>query len=236
MGKGLQIVFLTALFVICGVGGFFLGEFILPDVSEEVAEAAPVVQTPVVEVETVPTVPAVPQLDNVSTPEYGTDRKYSFTAKAQVSTGDALDYVLYSDETCQKEVARNRDGVFAGLVSNSAGTYYLRVVNTVTDESTAAVPVKGFVFKYDKISKTELEKICNSGDFTSAPPKFNHRVSSKLVITTKGMKEDERGVASIADICHKVEMNKWQSIAVEHIGYDSQYRMNKLVINVNYPL
>ncbi len=237
MGKGLQIVFLMALFAICGVGGFFLGEFLLPTVSEEVVETVPVtVPVPVVEEEPALPVPAVPQLGDVSTPEYGADKKYGFTVKAQVHTADALDYILYSDAACQKEVTRNRDGVFAGLSSNSAGTYYLRVVNTVTDESTVAVPVKGFLFKYDKISKTELEQICNSGDFASAPPKFNHRISSKLVITSRGIKENERGVASVADICQKVMMNTWQSITVEHIGYDSQYRMNKLVINVNYPL
>lgn len=234
MGKGLQIILLAVVFAVCGVGGFFLGEVLLSDTQEEVVvEAAPVVEEPVVD-EPAPAVPAVPEIKEVSVPAYGADRKYSFSVKAEVHTGDALEYVLYGDDACQKEIVRTLDGVFSGIASSHAGTYYLCVVNSVTGETSAVTPVKGFVFKYDKITKEELERICNSGDYGTAPAKFNHRIVAKLAIVANGIKSDERGVASVADICQKVMMGTWNSISVDEITYDSQNRMKKLTISVNY--
>ena len=235
MNKGIQIVLLVLLFIACTAGGYFLGGVIMdaPQVEEVVVET---VAAPVEIVEEVVVVPAVPVVESVSSPVRDNSGNYSLDVLATVHTGDPLEYFLYEDAECYVEKARSTTGKFASVAPAAASTYYLRVVNVNTGESTEAVPVKGFVklMMYEKITKAELEKICKSGDYGTAPAKFNHRIASKLVIGTNGINDGERGVASVADVCQKVMMGTWSSVNVEGIEYDTQNRMKKLTLRVNY--
>lgn len=235
MNKGIQIVLLVLVFIACAAGGYFLGGVIMgaPQVEEVVAET---VAAPVEIVEEVVVIPAVPVVESVSAPVRDNSGNYSLDVLAIVHTGDPLEYFLYEDAECYVEKARTTTGKFTSVIPSAASTYYLRVVNVNTGESTDAMPVKGFVklMMYEKITKSELEKICNSGDYGTAPAKFNHRIASKLVIVTNGINDGERGVASVADVCQKVMMGTWSSVNVEDIEYDSQNRMKKLTLRVNY--
>ena len=233
MGKGLQLVLLAVVFAAFGVVGFFLGDILFSEISDK--SNVTVIDEPVVEV-VEQRIPAIPVIESISIPVREATGKYSFKVEASVPTGDDLEYILCSDASCLDEVYRSVDGHFVEIAPNMASTYYLQVNNVITGEKTEIVPVKGFVqvIMCEKITKSELEKICNSGDYGVAPPKFNLRIVPKLVIVANGVKSDERGVASIADICQKIMMGTWNSVAVESIEYDSQNRMKKLTLRVNY--
>lgn len=234
MNKGIQIVLLVLMFIACVAGGYFLGGVIM-DTPQVEAVAEPVA-APVEEVVEEVVVPAVPVVESVSSPVRDNSGNYSLDVLATVHTGAPLKYFLYEDAACCIEKAQSTTGKFTSVAPCASSTYYLVVLNVNTGESSEAMPVKGFVklLMYEKITKSELEKICNSGDYGTAPAKFNHRIASKLVIVTNGINDGERGVASVADVCQKVMMGTWSSVVVEDIEYDIQNRMKKLTLRVNY--
>jgi hypothetical protein len=176
-------------------------------------------------------------IESVSAPVRNVSGNYSFEAKASVPTEDALTYVLFSDEQCSVEVTRNDDGKFDSVAPSQSSCYYLRVLNVMTSEWSETKIVKGFVKQvmYEKITKDELERIANSGDYGTAPKGFSHRFAPGLTIIAKGMNPEERKVQSLSDVCDKIMMGTWSSITVESIDYDSQNRIKKLVFIVNYP-
>lgn len=233
MGKGLQIALVALLYIVCAVGGYFLHDVVM--VSSESDDVPVVVEDVAAEVE-VPVVDAVPVIGDISAPKRGASGKYSFSVVATVPTEDRLLYVLYSDQECQKEVAQSLDGIFDGLPAVASAKYYVRVQNLATDDLSEVVKVSGFVpvTMYEKITKEEIEKVCNSGDYT-ATTKLNTRIANGCQIVAQGMNSDERGVSTVADVCNKVMMGTWKSVTVAApIEYDSQNRMKKLVLRVNY--
>ena len=232
MGKVLQIAIVALLYIVCAVGGFFLHDVVIAESDvEDVHEA---IEENVVAEE--PAKGAVPVIADVSVPKRGTTGKYGFSVMAEVQTSDQLLYVIYSDSECLVEVAKSLDGKFSEIPSVSSAKYYVRVQNLTTKDLSEIVEVSGFVpiTMYEKITKAELEKICNSGDFGTAPAKFNHRIMTGCQIVPQGMNSEERGVSTVADVCQKVMMGVWKSVTVENIEYDSQNRMKKLVLKVNY--
>lgn len=178
----------------------------------------------------------IPEIVVAGTPRLTASGRYDLNVEAGVQSGDGLAYVIYGDEACMSEVGRNSDGRFSGLAPSPSGTYWLRAMNVRTGDFSESVPVNGFrqVVMYEKITAAELEKICNSGNFASAPPKFHHRISPSLVIVPNGMDADERGVSTIADVCQKMKMDVWHSIKITGMEYDSQNRLCKVVFDVKY--
>jgi hypothetical protein len=88
---------------------------------------------------------------------------------------------------------------------------------------------------YEKITKTELEDLINvKRDYSMAPKDFKKRTSPSLQIIVNGANENERGVSDVADICMKTFNGVWASVVVEGVAYDSQNRLHKLTIRVNY--
>lgn len=223
---------MALLYIVCAAGGFFLQDFVMGAV-EVSAES---VQEEVIAVPEVPSVSAVPVVEEVSVPKRMASGKYSFDVTASVPSGDEIIYLVYAEQQCQTEVARSLDGKFAEIPAVASATYYVCVRNLLTNDSSEVSKVSGFVpvTMYDKITKAEIEKICNSGDFGTAPAKFNHRIATGCQIIPKGIKPDERGVSTVADVCQKVMMGIWTSVSAESIEYDSQNRMKKLVLKVNY--
>lgn len=235
MGKNVQIVLLVCVFAVCGTGGYFLGGLVPDDV-----EPQPVVETaaPVVAPEPAPS--AVPVVSEVSMARRNESTgKYSIDVTASVPSGDNLIYVLYSDETCSVEVAKELTGQFVDIPASASARYWLRVENLKTGDKSEVCPVDGFrqITMYKKITKEEVERICNTNDFSTAGSKaFHSRISNQLKLMPIGMKSGERPVASVSDICNKISMNTWDSITVEdNIAYDGQNRMIKLTFKVNYP-
>ena len=259
MKNSLQIVLLVLVFAVCAAGGYVLGKFLknviethesnhaVSEVTyinpsagaqqsvEAVAAAAPA--EPVTEI-VQPEEPrsAVPVIDNISSPKRNSAGKYSFEAKASVPGDDQLEYVLFADQDANVELVRQDVGTFVDLEPSQSGVYYLAVQNTATQEWSEMRAVKGFVkpVMYEKVTIDELQKICNSGDYGTAPDKYSHRFAPGFVIVANGMHADEKAVKTIPDICLKVMMGTWRSISIESIDYDSQNRVKKLVFNVNY--
>ena len=223
---------MALLYVVCAAGGYFLQGVVM---GERAVESAYVPE----DVEDEPEVPAVspvPVIENVSEPKHAAAGKYSFTVSASVPTGDQLLYAVYTEQDCLNEVAKTLDGKFENIPGVQSATYYVRVHNLSTDDRSEVMPVKGFVqlIMYEKITKSEIERICNSGDFQTAPAKLNLRIATGCQIIPQGMSSEERGVSTIADVCLKVKSEKWKSVTAESIEYDSQNRMKKLVLKVNY--
>ena len=184
------------------------------------------------------TVSDIPVIGSVSSPRRDDSGNFVFDAKASVSTDSPIAYVLFSDPDCTMEVLRNNDGHFSSVPPSQSSNYYLRALNLITEEWSEIKTLTGFVkaVMYEKVTKEELTRICNSGDYGTAPPKYSHRFAPGFTIVAKGMNPDEkREVKSIPEICNKVMMGNWSSIDIDTMEYDSQNRVKKLVIIVNYP-
>ena len=233
MGKGLQIALVALLYILCAAGGYFLHDVVMA--SAMVEETVASEEQQVVPNEE-PVVSAVPMISEISAPKRQSTGKYNFSVSASVPTSDELIYFVYSDVECLTEVAKTLDGNFMNIPAVASQTYYVRVQNLSTKDLSEVSSVSGFVplTMYEKITKAEIEKICNSGDFGTAPDKFNLRIAKGCQIIPQGIKDGERGVSTVADVCQKIMMGIWQSVTAESIEYDSQNRMKKLVLRVNY--
>lgn len=244
MKKNLQIFLLGLLFVASSVCGYFIGAIIFSSKSNE--SVAPIVpeiqQEPVVEEITEPEVAysTKPSIIDVVKPNREKDGTYSFTVSAEVESGDSLKYELYKDaEFTDSAIASNSDGVFSKIQSSPTAKYYVRVVNSATEEYDSC-EVSGFQFiqMFTKITKAEIEKLVNEDRLWAAKPKgFESRIANKFKLTIEGRKDDEkRKVSTLAEVCSQTKMNIWKSIDVDEssMSYDDQNRLLTLTIKVNY--
>ena len=256
MRKELQIILLAFVFIVCLAGGYALGtvlgdmdgksdqEYLVndsgPGNSGRTQDEPRVTETEdaggVVSVDEQVT-SELPVINSVSKPRRESSGNYTFDAKASVPTDAPIVYVLFSDPDCTMEVCRSNDGHFSSVPPSQSSRYYLRAVNLITDEWSEIMTLTGFVkaVMYEKVTADELKRICNSGDYGTAPPKYSHRFAPGLSIVAIGMNQGERAVSSVSEICNKVMMGHWSSIDIKSIEYDSQNRVKKLVIIVNYP-
>lgn len=229
MGRGLQITFVVLLYFVCAAGGYFLHDVVMDNLpAGDFYSQEDVIETPEVS--------AVPVIGDVTAPKRMASGKYAFSVSASVPTGDELIYAVYSEAECLTEVAKSLDGKFDEIPAVPSATYHVRVQNLSTKDNSEVVAVSGFVplVMYEKITKAEIERICNSGDFGTAPQKFNHRIANGCQIIPQGINPDERGVSTVADVCGKIQIGMWKSVTAETIEYDAQNRMKKLVLKVNY--
>ena len=236
MNKGLHIVLLGLLFLVSGAVGYIIEDLLLEKKNTVDTAVQEIVADPVALQDTVSTVPVIVQ-DGIAAPKRAESGKYGFSVQASVESAHKLKYFLYSDEACTQEVASNLSGAFADIPAAASRTYYVRVQNVATGDLSEVIPVEGFVqlVMYQKITKAELEKLINvDKDWGAAPKGFSARIATPLSLHVSGLKQGERGVAKVDDICLKVYNEVWSSVVVENIGYDSQGRMNKLAIKVNY--
>lgn len=232
MRKGLQITMMVLLYVAFAVCGFFLQD-VLMDVlnhsnTTEISDKS--------DTSGAQEISPVPVIDKISSPVRDASGKYGFEVFAAVATGDQMIFVVYSDQECINEVAKELLGKFESIPAKTDGKYFVRVQNATTKDYSEIVAVNGLVplIMYEKISALEIERVCNSGDYGTAPVKFNHRIAPGCQIIPQGMNAEERNVSTVADVCQKVMMGIWESISVVNIEYDSQNRMKKLVIRINY--
>lgn len=239
MNKTLQIFLLIMLFGASCVGGYFLGEILLGEMSIKVVTPEPqpveIVEEIVVEPEV--TYSTQPSIVDISIPKRESNGTYSFTIVADVESKDTLKYELYKDDAYTTQVTSNLDGVFTNIASSSTSTYYVSVVNLQTEEYVRC-EVSGFLYvhMYQKITKTELEKLVNvDRDWSAAPKGFSSRIAPGLKIEIEGLKADEQlQVSNLAEICNKTLFNTWSSVDVLKMSYDGQGRLQHLKIKVNY--
>lgn len=243
MTKTTQTVLLLLFFLVCGAGGYFLGEILIPRYLQQEVEEQPeeqlVAEVPVVEPEPEIQISRVPVAILEAAPKRAKSGNYSFNVLASVESEEQLRYVVYTDTTCTVEVAANLDGVFANIPPANTGTYYVKVQNVASQDYSEIIPVEGLIrlVQYRKITKAELEKLFNVDKSWNAAPDFfpsslSHNYGSSL--TVLGMSPDERKPGSLGDICTKVSIGTWSSATVESISYDNQGRLTKLVVRANY--
>ena len=209
------------------------------DVKAEVAE---VVEEVVQESDTTKATESVaimikPEIVSVSNPVRDAAGKYSFEVKAVSADESPLDFVLYSDKECTAMVLNQSENIFKNIEPSASGVYYLIAINALSGDRSEVRSIKGFTkpVMYEKVLKEDLQTICNSGDYSTAPAKYSHRFVPKgLVIEAKNMNPGEKPVATVSDICLKVMMGTWSSVVVENLEYDSQNRVKKIVIVINY--
>lgn len=235
MNKGLQIFLLVCVFLISAAVGFVLEQILLEG---EAAHQEVVIVEPevVIPQDTVSTIPVI-LIDAVKVPVREANGNFSFSAQAEVESGQQLKYALYKDEACMELVTENLSGNFYDVPPVSSAVYYLRAQNLVTGDWSDILPVNGFVqlVMYVKITKAELENLINvQKDYTMAPKDFKKRTSPTFTVVVNGANENERGVSDIADICMKTLNGIWSSVVVEDLDYDRQNRLQKLTIRVNY--
>lgn len=234
MKKGVvQAIMLALLFAVSLAVGYFAPKLIPAGKEVLVEDEAQVLEAEETGISVIPEILGIEGL------EHDMSGMYRFSVKATVPSGDGVIYILYSDESRSMEIGRCEDGKFSGISpSVSKGVYWLCAVNkrTMTDSS-ALTPVSGFnyVAMVEKITKSELENICNSGDFgNSTSSKFSNRVSKSLVLVPNGMRANEREVKKIDDICKKINMETWKNIKITGIEYDKQNKLSKVVFDVIY--
>ena len=250
MNKGLQIFLLVLLLGLSCTCGYFVGEVIFEKKSdsavstaEKVAEVVtPVVEPavePVIEPEPEVVLSPIPQIREVSKPKRNNDGTYYFEATAYVESGDDVVFELCKDTVFASNIfKKSLDGVFDKVKSSAnGGKYYLRARNLNTKDSSEIIELEGFdyVKMYTKITAAEIEKLVNvDKDWSAAPVDFSSRIS-KLKIDVVNLKEGERGVSKLSDVCNKTMFGTWQSIKVEGTpSYDGQGRLTYLKIRVNY--
>ena len=228
MGKGVRTALLCLVFVVFAAGGYVLGGLFTEEKPVEVVVTAPVLSP----------VPVVSD-GGITVPKRASDGTFAFTAQATVESGDQLMYVLWADETCTQEVQKNLDGNFTKVPASPSETYWLRVQNLATDDCSAVISVQGFakpqLQMYQKITKEELNNIINvSKSYSAAPKGFSHRIAKSLAIVVNGANPGDENMPDVNSICTQVKLGFWTSVTIDDIDYDSQNRMNRLVITVNY--
>lgn len=249
MNKGLQIFLLVLLLGLSCTCGYFVGEVIFEKKSDSAVPTAekvdevvtPVVEPavePVIELEPEVVLSPIPQIREVSKPKRNNDGTYDFKAIAYVESGDDVVFELCKDTVFASNIFKTSlDGVFDKVKSSNGGKYYLRARNLNTNDSSEISELEGFVYvpMYTKITAAEIEKLVNvDKDWSAAPVDFSSRIS-KLKIDVVNLKEGERGVSNLSDVCNKTMFGTWQSIKVEGTpSYDGQGRLTYLKIRVNY--
>lgn len=231
MNKNTQIALLIVLFLVCVILGYLLGGLFSKE-REEIIEPVTVAE-PVTE--PVVTYSTIPVIESVSAP-VGKGGKYSFTVTASVESGDELIYGLYRDELCSDNVAASLDGQFNDIAGTDTKTYYVKVENPSTNESSEVVSVGGFVklVQVAKVTKSDLEHLFNvTKSWSAASPKILAGVPTSVQI--KVLNQDVDKKRSVNDICMQIESGVWSSVIVleESLVYDAQNKLIKMSISVN---
>lgn len=162
----------------------------------------------------------------VSVEEY----HYRIVIKASAANGDPLEYQL---ETPSNAILKSSTGIFNDLVP---GKYVCRAVNlnnpSLYAEKEMTCPVRKPI---NSITTQELSAIYNSGDYASNKPKLDGKFVKDFRITYDGMDTSSEINAlpkTHAELCQKIRMGVWTSIAVTEVKCDALGYV--VAINVNY--
>jgi hypothetical protein len=199
MNRGIQIVLLVLLFIVCGAVGYFVGGMLSSDEPEVVTTTVlkeEVVEKTEVEVAEEPKVEhsTKPEITNTPTPKLNSDNKtYRLVVEAIVESGDELSYYITTGNH-DDIVAESENGIFEKLPHSSNGEYQVWVKNTATGQVDTCV-VDGFVEKKTKpsivaLTTSELNNaLKNATDDNTVPTHIYsrfHRNKQKVINAANG--------------------------------------------------
>lgn len=188
MNRGIQIVLLVLLFIVCGAVGYFVGGMLSsdePEVAATTVQKEEVVEKTEVEVAEEPKVEhsTKPEITNTPTPKLNSDNKtYRLVVEATVESGDELSYYITTGNH-DDIVAESENGIFEKLPHSSNGKYQVWVKNLTTGQVDTCV-VDGFVEKKTKpsivaLSISELNNSLSNTTDGIVPTTISNRFSSK---------------------------------------------------------
>lgn len=188
MNRGIQIVLLVLLFIVCGAVGYFVGGMLSsdePEVAATTVQKEEVVEKTEEEVAEEPKVEhsTKPEITNTPTPKLNSDNKtYRLVVEATVESGDELSYYITTGNH-DDIVAESENGIFEKLPHSSNGKYQVWVKNLTTGQVDTCV-VDGFVEKKTKpsivaLSISELNNSLSNTTDGIVPTHISNRFSSK---------------------------------------------------------
>ena len=179
--------------------------------NDSVEQATPVEQTSTIEIE------------RVEGPSFLVrSRMYSATVyvKGIADDGSEIIYELYNDGN---ELISNDNSSKLIIPQSLSGVYFVTIRNSDTGERSKPYEITGCVIQ--RMEKSRLEQICNSGDYTTMRNMEAYELSSSLTLEFSGVSEDEDVATSIDDICTRISLGIWSSVSVVDIRYDSLNRI-----------
>lgn len=133
---------------------------------------------------------------------------------------DDLVYELHNDDN---ELISSGNSSRLEIPQSQSGVYYVTVRDIEAGDRSKPYEITGC--RIQRMEKSRLERICNSGDYTTMRNMEAYELSSSLTLEFSGVSEDEDVAASIDDICTRISLGIWSSISVMDIRYDGLNRI-----------
>lgn len=158
-----------------------------------------------------------PVITEVEGPEFHVrKRTYSVRVHTETKSGETanVEYTLYDDTGTVVSSGASPDFT---VPQSESGVYYVRVTDKATGETSSPFEIKGCRIR--KMSAKRLEQICNSGDYTTMRNVEAYELAPDLTLHFTGIADDQEA-SSIDDICTRISLGIWKSVAVLDVQYD----------------
>ena len=217
MNKNLQILLVILLFFVCGVVGYFAGEFIFEDTDKEITEVPLVIEQPKSKIPVILDDTLVPQLDG---------RFYSLNVRATVESGDPLLYSLTTATEPYEEIQFNNDGKFDSISAPSKGNEYRVVIYNIESDDAGERIVSGF----ERITRipnpiTEAELQRSLGKDSEVPTSISSRFSTQQRVVDRDGKHMSSNFAKLWQDSYLLDFK----YKIHHCEYDADNKLVKVV-------
>lgn len=210
-------------------GLWFFGSELIGEVPEApVAAKGPGV--PVDSLTPPPVMPEEPEYNvclTIQGPDFNVKyRNYEVRPKATLEGCDtaSFEYLVFDDQNNYLKTETKK--VFA-LDATASGKYYLLARETTTGKESDVLEITGCTVR--KMSKSRLEQICNSGDYSNLTREEAYDFAENYTMT---FNPSTNSASSISDICTKISLGLWKSVKVNDIVYDNKGRIKQIKFNV----
>lgn len=193
-------------------------------VQEETVESNPVQIEPIQRKSEV----VAPIITSVDGPEFSVkDRYYIVTVHAAASNASTVEYILENENGI---IISSGESAQIKVPQSQSGIYYVSAMDTKTGAKGDSKEIKGCIIR--KMSKSRLEQICNSGDYTMMRNAEAYELSPSIKLSFIGIPEDQEA-ASIDDICTRISLGIWSSVSIVEILYDDLNLVQSVKFQVN---
>lgn len=169
-----------------------------------------------------------------------TTKSYNFSVSVKnVPEGSKITYELCGEYDPQNKIKKvlmtSTDGVFESVPAskNELGTYFV-VVSVIGKDGQVITSKDREIDGFEdvkpvttRLAKAQLQSMINRRD--RALQGGNHNISNNVVILVRG---DSYKPETFQDVFNNLEFGIWQSVSVISVDYDSDNRVNKVVLSV----